>query len=239
MYDLIKRIFLKKKLWESSALRVEATKKAEAEAKLAADKVANTKVDEEQQSEQRAREAAVAKADEIRAELNKLFIQQAELEKSVQYEWKEKIAEYEKRSYQEEDEILAKLQEQQDIELQQFMEKIKAESELDKEQKDAAVGRGSKVIGGGNKRKAEDGGGGESSNKRQKVDGSNPAAEIGEINEAATSNLKAGDDSQGDNTEEGEVLQSAIKEKELEVCVLLYIPIMDVTSGLYLCCLYT
>ena len=74
MYDLIKRIFLKKKLWESSALRVEATKKAEAEAKLAADKVANTKVDEEQQSEQRAREAAVVKADEIRAELNKLFI---------------------------------------------------------------------------------------------------------------------------------------------------------------------
>ena len=227
MYDLIKRIFLKKKLWESSALRVEATKKAEAEAKLAADKVANTKVDEEQQSEQRAGEAAVAKADEIRAELNKLFIQQAELEKSVQYEWKEKIAEYEKRSYQEEDEILAKLQEQQDIELQQFMDKIKAESELDKEQKDAAVG-GGKVIGGGSKRKAEDGGGGELSNKRQKMDGSNASAEIGEINEAATSNLNAGDDSQGDNTEGG-VLQSAIKEKELEVriCVYIYRFVLD------------
>ena len=231
MYDLIKRIFLKKKLWESSALRVEATKKAEAEAKLAADKVANTKVDEEQQSEQRAREAAVAKADEIRAELNKLFIQQAELEKSVQYEWKEKIAEYEKRSYQEEDEILAKLQQEQDIELQQFMEKIKAESELDKEQKDAAVG-GGKVIGGGSKRKAEDGGGGELRNKRQKVDGSNAAAEIGEINEAATSNLKAGDGSLGDNAEEGEVLQSAIKEKELEVRMCVYI--MDLSWTLYM-----
>ena len=157
--------------------------------------------------------------------------QQAELEKSVQYEWKEKIAEYEKRSYQEEDEVLAKLQEQQDIELQQFMEKIKAESELDKEQKDAAVG-GGKVIGGGSKRKAEDGGGGELSNKRQKVDGSNPAAEIGEINEAATSNLKTGDDSQGDNTEEGEVLQSAIKEKELEVRMCVYI--MDLSWTLFM-----
>lgn len=231
MYDIIKRIFLKKKIWESSALRAESAKQAARQAKEAAEKEGNDadKVETEQ-NEKKAREVAVQKVNEIRAELNVLYQKQAEVEKEIGAEYKTKIEDYEKRSYQEEDVEIAKMQKEHEEEIQQLIAKLKEESELDRKKKDAIIlGIKGGKDGGDYKRKAAEEGGvgnsGEPSLKRQKLEEGSAGAETGEISETA-SNLKA-DDTAGqggddDDVEEGEeVLQSAVKEKELKVRTIL------------------
>lgn len=220
LYDLIKRIFQRKKTWEASAQRAEATKKAVAEAQKAADaNTTNQQKDEAEQREKQTRADAVQKTAEIREELNKLFVKQAEIEKGIQYTYKEKINEYERKSYKEEDELMARLEKEHDEEIKQLIEKNKIESEEDKVKKAAALLKvtGGKSAGGG-KRKADDGVGGETSSssgepstKKQKAD-DGAAVKTGELSRA-NDNTKVDDD---DEVEEGEeVLKSALKEQEL------------------------
>ena len=151
-------------------------------------------------------------------------------QKNIISKQKTKIEEYEKRSYQEEDVEIAKMQKEHEEEIQQLIAKLKEESELDRKKKDAIIlGMKGGKDGGDYKRKAAEEGGvgnsGEPSLKRQKLEEGSAGAETGEISETA-SNLKA-DDTTGqggddDDVEEGEeVLQSALKEKELKVRTIL------------------
>jgi len=218
LYDLIKRIFQRKKTWEASAIRAEATKKAAAEAQKAADaNTTNQQKDEAEQREKQTRADAVQKTVEIREELNKLFVKQAEIEKGIQYTYKEKINTYEKQSYKEEDELMARLEKEHDEEIKQLIEKNKIESEEDKVKKAAAlleVTGGKSVGGGSGKRKADDRVGesstsDEPSAKKQKAD-DGAAVKTGELNDT-----KVDGDDDGEVKEGEEVLKSALKEQEL------------------------
>lgn len=113
-YDAIKSIVRKKKIREASALRA---------AKLKQERADNNNMKEREHSEKEARDAAVTRAADLRSQLNKLFLQQAELEKSVQYKWKEKVDEFEQRSLKEEEDALNKLRREQ----KQIMEKVRRE----------------------------------------------------------------------------------------------------------------
>ena len=221
LYDLIKRIFQRKKTWEASAQRAEATKKALAEAQKAADaNTTNKQKDEAEQREKQTRADAVQKTVELREELNKLFVKQAEIEKGIQYTYKEKINEYERKSYKEEDELMARLEKEHDEEIKQLIEKNRIESEEDKVKKAAALLKvtGGKSVGGSGKRKADDGVGEASSSdepsmKKQKAD-DGAAVKTGELNEA-NDDTKVDDDDDGEVKEGEEVLKSALKEQEL------------------------
>ena len=172
--------------------------------------------------EKQTRADAVQKTAEIREELNKLFVKQAEIEKGIQYNYKEKINEYEKQSYKEEDELMARLEKEHDEEIKQLIEKNKIESEEDKVKKAAALLKvtGGKSVGGSGKRKADDGVGetsssGEPSTKKQKAD-DGAAVKTGEIN-GTNDNTKVDDDDDDDGeVKEEEVLKSALKEQELK-----------------------
>lgn len=220
-YAGITNILRKKKIWEHSALKAAKLKQEERMAKA---NDAGTK--EREQSELMARETATIKAKEIRNELNKLFLQQTEVEKSVQYRWKEKIDEFERRSIREEQEEMNKLREEHDSEMKQLVERVRVENEIEEEKKIsaiAALGESRR----GDKRKAETQGGEGAvveSCKKRKVEGGSTDEKVEGGGDATT--LKGNNenpehdnniDTSGNN--ETSEKESTKKEKELEEIV--------------------
>lgn len=159
--DAVEAILRRKKVWESSALKT-----AKLRQEQQTNRANNNNSKEREQSAKKAREAATAKSNEIRNELNKLFLQQNEIETSVRHQWKEKIGDYEKCSYQDEKDELETLLQEHENEMKQLMEKVKVEQEADDQKKLTMTSNS-----GTGKRKAEVwDAGGESSKKKQKVD---------------------------------------------------------------------
>lgn len=211
-YDAIKDMVRKKKIQEASALRT---------AKLRQEQRNDNDLGGGEWSEQRARDAAIAKMTGLKNQLNKLFLQQAELEKSVQYKWKEKVNEFEQRSLREEQEELNRLRQEQ----KQLLEKVRMEHENAGDKRLSVPSSETKK----GKRKAESDEAEEPRNKRRRVAESATGKGGGGGDRGGRSDAKAsqekgvsvGEELVGDDdNEEGEekVLESAKKDKELEVC---------------------
>lgn len=200
-------------------------------------KQANKDDDMREPAGKKARDAATAKAMELRNQLNKLILQQSELEKNVQHQWKEKINTFEQRSLQEEDDEMNKLRQEHE----QLMEKMRVEEhEIVEEKKVDATTTSSESRKG--KRKAARQEGEESRKKKPKIGGESTTGkgkkggddqaghhDDGTTSETATvDNAKGGsddmelvrDDSSGNGDVEKVVsLQSAKKDRELEKIV--------------------
>jgi len=184
-------------------------------------------IKERERSDKEAKNAAAAKATELRNRLNKLFLQQTELEKNVQYQWKEKVNDFEQRSLKEEEDELNKLRGEQ----KQLIEKMRIEHEIVEEKK---VGSALSETRKG-KRKAERPESEESHKKRLQVGnpttgkgkrGGDQAGHHAGMTESTTANVKGGGgdkDVVGDEIGNGDVdkgvLHSAKKDKELEKIV--------------------
>lgn len=134
-YEGITSIIRKKKTREAAALRRAAQKlKQEREQRVVARAATAYNIDGDGkegrgQPKKKSREKAKSKITELRNELNQLLVQRAELEKSVQYKWKEKINDFEQTSREEEEEEMDKLRQEHERELKQLAEKMRAEQE--------------------------------------------------------------------------------------------------------------
>lgn len=147
-YDGITSIIRKKKTREASALRRAAQNmKQDRERRVVAraaavNNVHNGEGEEGQgQSNRKARERANSKIRELRNELNKLLMQRTELEKSVQYQWKEKINDFEQTSLKEEEEEMNKLRQEHERELKQLPEKMRSERQQHAEEEARRKGK--------------------------------------------------------------------------------------------------
>lgn len=234
-YGGVKSILRRKKTWEHTAIKAAKLKQEE---RLA--KANDAGARERDEADKLAHEAATAKAKEIRNELNKLFLQQTEIEKSVQHEWKRKIEEFEQRSLKEEQEKLQKLREEQKAEMKELIEKVRIENEIDHKKKAEAIAalkkessRGDTSSGGSShKRKADSQEECAESSKKRKVEGGGESSNIessknDDANDATTSADKSGDENKSDaskNPEGGgddvaEEKESVKKGRELQKIV--------------------
>lgn len=201
----IKAIIRKKKTWEHAAIQ---DAKARQEERLA--KANDAGMKEQEVSDVKARAAATAKAKRMRNELNKLFLQQAEVEKSVQYSWKTKMEEYEAQSLREEKEVLDKLKREHDADIQDLEEKVRMENEQDEKKMAeaiAALKTGAEHGHGSTKRKAESQGtqGGitdeSSTHKKRKVEGGGESSQFESTTQSSTETTsKGGDDTKATTT---------------------------------------
>lgn len=198
-HDVIKDIFYKKKIWETSALRAAKLKQEQQ-----INRANNDNPKKREQIEKKIRENSTTKANEARHELNELFLRQSEIEKSVQCQWEEKIRDFENRSLQDAEDGMSTLRQEHDREMKQLTEKARVEHENDKEKKFAVTSNETTTGKAGGKRKAESRESRESGNKRLKVENS-------------TANVQGKEDASDVGKED--VLGSVEKERELEKTV--------------------
>lgn len=215
-YGGILNILRRKKTWEHAALKAAKLKQEQKMARANKNKAGGSGASSgSSKADAKAREAAVAKAQRLRNQLKQLYLQKTEVEKNIQYEYKERINEYEQRSLKEEEEAMEKLRRKQDGETKSLAEKLRAENEMDEEKMRIALKsiRDDRRI--GDKRKADRGGeegNHESNKKRQKTaEGGDSVAEKGKGGDTKTSDKttmsKGGDD--------GDAAEKAEKKKEL------------------------
>ena len=199
----IKAIIRKKKTWEHAAIQ---DAKARQEERLA--KANDLGMKEQDVSDVKARAAATAKAKRMRNELNKLFLQQAELEKGVQYSWKTKMEEYEAQSLREEKEVLDKLKREHDADIQDLEEKVRMENEQDEKKmaEEIAALKTGEHGNGNTKRKAESQGtqvgitDESSTHKKRKVEGVGESSQFESTQSSTETTSKCGDDTKATTT---------------------------------------
>lgn len=149
------------------------------------------------------RERATTRANSARQELNELYLQQSEIEASVQSQWEVKIRDFEERSLRDAQDGMSSLRQEHDAEMKLLMDNSREEHENDKKKKLATL---SETAGKGGKRKAvESREARESCNKRLKV-GNNSTNEHGK-------------EDVSDDVGKEESLGSVEKERELEKVV--------------------